>query len=494
MDYLDPKKMKQHRTLLFTGYILVSFAIVMTGLILLQQATKGYGLDKHGDVIQNGLMFLSSQPKGAEIYLNGKLNSNKTDSRLTLPSNVYNVELRRPGYNSWRRTIVLDAAEVEHFDYPLLFPTKLTTTTLASINGTPALSTQSPDRRWLLVSSNENALNFSVYDLKNPTKAATPISLPATILSAGATQSWKISEWADDNQHVVLEHHYDDKMEYIMVDRDTPEQSVNLTTTLSITPSKLTLNNRKYDQYYVYDAATHTLQTAALKAATLTPLLDHVLAYQSYSDNTVLYVTDSGAVTGKSLVKLKVGNATYTIRSVQAAPTYVLNLATYNGVMYLACGSSGDSRSYVYRDPVAQIKDRSNHLAVPAYVFHVAHPDYLSFSTTAQYILIENGPVVSVYDFLNKHGYSYNVTGAIDAPATHVSWMDGNRLAYVSSGKLTVIDYDKTNARTLVSASASYLPAFSPDYKFVYTLTHSALAGSADSALLQTSLLSSADR
>lgn len=466
----------------------------MAGLILMQQATNGYGLDKNGTVIQNGLLFLSSQPSGAEIYLNGKLNSNKTDARLTLPSDVYNVELRRPGYVSWRRTIELDAAQVEHFDYPLLFPTQLSTTSLASITGTPAMSTQSPDHRWLLVSANDNPLAFSVYDLKNPAKPATTISLPTNVLTAGLSQSWQVSEWADDNQHVVLEHHYDGKTEYILVDRSTPDQSINLTTTLSVNPSKLTLSNRKYDQYYVFDTVAHTLQTAVLKTAILTPLLDHVLAYQSYGDDTVLYVTDSGATAGKSIVKLKVGATTYTIRSVATAPSYVLNLATYSGVMYVACGSGGDGRAYVYKDPVSQIKSRINSLAVPVYVFHVLQPNYLAFSTNAQYILIENGSQISVYDLLNKHGYSYSLSGPIDAPATHVNWMDGNRIDYISNGKVTVIDYDKMNARTLISASSAYVPAFSPDFKLLFVLTHSALTGSTDSVLTQTSLRTAADR
>jgi hypothetical protein len=69
--------------------------------------------------------------------------------------------------------------------------------------------------------------------------------------------------------------------------------------------------------------------------------------------------------------------------------------------------------------------------------------------------------------------------------------MDGNRLTYVSNGKLSVFDYDDTNQHTLMNASPNYAPAFAPDYKNVYVLTPGTTSGSFD--LAQTSLLSSAD-
>jgi hypothetical protein len=77
--------------------------------------------------------------------------------------------------------------------------------------------------------------------------------------------------------------------------------------------------------------------------------------------------------------------------------------------------------------------------------------------------------------------------------------MDGDRLTYVSGGKLTVFDYDDTNQQTLVPASAGYLPAFAPDFKFVYTLapaasTPAAAATPGQAALDQTSLLTPADQ
>ncbi len=111
----------------------------------------------------------------------------------------------------------------------------------------------------------------------------------------------------------------------------------------------------------------------------------------------------------------------------------------------------------------------------------------MSFSASAQFIVAENGSRFGVYDIENKNGFNYTSPAPLDSPQLHASWMDGNRLVYASGGKLEVFDYDNLNHRSLISANANYLPAFAPDYKYVYVLGPSAVAGQTE--LTQTALL-----
>jgi hypothetical protein len=491
MDYLDTKKQFRQRIILMVGYVLVAVAIAIATLILLYQA-YGFGIGKNGAVIQNGLTFFSSQPHPASIYINNKLESVSTNTRLVLPAGIYHVKLTRNGYRDWQRTIELDGGSVEHFDYPLLFPSSLTTKKIQTFAAAPGLVTQSPDHRWLLVEDPSSMTNFNVYDLKNPTKPAVAVTLPASLLSkATDSESWQLGEWADDNQHVLLQHDYDGKTEFIMLDRTNPDQSVNLNTTLADSPSKLTLKNKKYDQYYVYDAATAALQTASLKTPQLTPVLQHVLTYQSYSDDTLLYVTDEGAAAGKVQVKLKTGDKTSLIRSLPSGTTYLVDLTKYSGTMYVAAGDTAGSKVYIFKDPVAQLAALPNQAVVPTQVLHVAQPNYLSFSPNTQFIVTSNGNYFGVYDIENDKGYNYTTAEPLDAPQVSAGWMDGDRLTYVSGGKLVVFDYDNTNHQTLMAANSRYLPAFAPDYKNAYVL---APGSGSQIDLTQTSLLTAADR
>lgn len=498
MEFLDPAKQMRHRVILWVGYILVAIGIVIATLVLLYQA-YGFGLGKNGQVIQNGLVFFSSQPHPAKIYLNGKLSKEQTNARIALPSGIYRVELERGGYRTWQRTIEVEGGDVQHFDYPLLVPSKLTSKKLAGFAGVPGLAIQSPDQRWLLVQKPNSMTSFSLYDLKAPAKAPVDIDLPASLLTKAVHQNWQLDEWADDNKHILLQHNYDGKREFILVDRTDSSKSQNLDKALSTDPAKLSLINKKYDQYYLYDSSAASLRKATLGSPAPVPVLDHVLNYQSYSDDTLLYATDTGAPAGKVLVKLKIGDKTYPVRTFPASPAgsaYLLNLTEYSGTLYLAVGSANTDKVYIYKDPVGQLHKLPNHALVPSQVLHVPAPNYVSFSNNAQFIMAESGKNFGVYDIENEKGYNYKMDRSLDKPQLHADWIDGNRMTYVSGGKVLMFDYDGTNKQTLVSDSPLYLPAFAPDFKFVYTLAPDVSKGSVpgQTNLDQTSLLIPTDQ
>lgn len=492
MDYLDPKKRFRHHVMLYVGYVLIGIAIVIGTIVLLYQA-YGFGLGKNGTVVQNGLFFFSSQPHPADIYVNGVRKSVKTNTRLGLPAGIYNIELQRDGYRDWRRTIGLEGGSVEHVDYPFLVPKTLTSKKIHDYGAAPGLTTQSPDRRWLLVEQPNTLTGFDLYDLKSPAKPAESLSLPSGLLSkAAGPENWQFAEWAGDNRHVLLQHNFDGKSEYVLIDRADPAQSVNVSTTLSLNPTKLTLRDKKYDQYYVYDAAGGVLRTVSLKNPQVQPYLEHVLSYKSYGEDTMLYATDSNVPAGKVQIRMRIGDKTSVIRTFPAGTTYLLDLTKYDGAMYVAAGASGANKVYIYKDPTGQFGENPDRALTPSQVLHVTTPNYLSFSDSAQFIVTENGAEFGVYDIENKEAYHYVSPFVLDAPQVHANWMDGNRLTYVSGGKLVIFDYDNANRQVLVNAASQYEPVFTPNFKFLYTIAPAASAGQFD--LNQTSLLIPADQ
>jgi len=493
MDYLDPRKEQAHSVILFTGYILITIGIVIGTLILIYRV-YGFTINKQGAVIQDGLTYFSSHPSSATIAIKGQPNTSRTNTRLSLPEGIYSVTISRNGYHDWQRQITVIGGGVRHFDYPFLIPTNLQTKPIDNFTSAPGLVTQSPDRRWLLVEQPGSIVNFRVYDLKNPTKAADTISIPGGILShATGSEVWQLSEWADDNRHVVLKHNYDGKTEYILVDRQTPGQSENLNTALSTTPTKLTLRDKKFDQYFIYDGASQLLQSTSLKDPSVhTNVQQHLLAYQSYGSNGLLYVTSDGAAKGQVLVKLDQGSHSYILRTFPSGTDYLVDLTQYSNSLYVAIGAVAQNKVYIYKDPIGQLAKNPHQALVPVQVLHVVSPNYLSFSSNAQFIVTESGTQFGVYDVQDSLGYSYTSSYALDAPQVHATWMDGDRLVYVSAGKLVMFDYDSANPETLMPADSQYLPFFAPDYKYVYSLGADA-SSSGGKQLQQTALLTPGD-
>jgi hypothetical protein len=488
MDFLDPKKSRAYMIRLITGYILISIAIVLAATVLLYLA-NGYNV-KQGKVVQNGLVFVSSAPGGASISLNGKRQDNQTNARLTLQSGTYTMRLTRDGYRDWQRTLTVEGGGVEHFDYPFLIPNDLKTSTVASYPSAPLLATQSPDRRWVLAQTSGST--FDVYDLRDPEvveQRKTTVTLPASLLTLpqSGNQTYEVAEWARNNTHVLLKHVVSNQFEYILFSRDKPSESINLTKQLQLSQTaSITLQDKKFDRYFVHDTVAKTLATATVNDTTTKPLLTGVIQYKSYGTNVILYATESGANDGSVAIRLYQDDKSYTIRQLAKQDVYLLDVTTYDNDWYVALGSKADNHVYVYRNPVERIKQDVTQPLVPVEILKVASPSYLEFSANTQFVLVENDRDIAVFDAENERSYTYKLDRPIDAPQAHVTWMDGNRLQFVSNGAITIVDYDGANMQTLITGGAAFKPMFDTTYKSIYSFAPAANNWSLSTASLRT--------
>lgn len=476
MDFLDPKKLRRHKIQLLVGYVLIAIALIIATTVLLYSA-YGFGVDKNGKVIQNGLVFLSTRPSPANIYVNNALNKSQTNTRVQLPAGQYAIKLQRDGYRTWERQVTVIGGDVQHFDYPFLFPSKLSTVSVKQYALAPALVSQSPDRHWAVVQNSTDFSQFDLFDLTKPKTAPTKISLPKDILTASDdSESWQETEWSTDNVHLLLKHLYQKagktQSEYIMLDRNDPTQSLNITKTINIAGSvKIVLRNKAYDQYWLYDQADDSLSVASVKAPTPIAYLNHVLTFKPYGADMVLYATDQTTTPGKVGIRLRQGNDTFALREVDPSPTpYLVDMAQYSGDWYVITGSPAENKVYIYKNPVSQLQAEPKTPAAPFRVLRLNNPNYVSFSANTQYIMAQSGTSFGVYDIFAGHQYTYTLKNALDAPQAHAVWMDGARLMYVSGGKQMVFDYDGSNAQMLEDALPQYLPFFDRDYKFSYSL------------------------
>lgn len=489
MDFFDPQKQKRHAIRLAIGYALMGVMLVLATTVLLYHA-YGFGLDKNGRVIQNGLVFVSSRPEGATVYVNGKKYKDSTNTRMSLPSGQYVMELKRDGYHDWKRVLTVEGGSVERFDYPLLFPTNLKSTVTKEYSSTPAFSTQSLDRRWLMLARSEQNM-FDLYDLGAKEPSARSLAVPADILAAGTTTTgWQLGEWAKDNRRVLLKRTYDKSgqagTEYILLDRESPDLSRNLSVAFGFTPTTVELRDQAHDRYYLYDQSSGQLFTATLNEPTPQPYISKVLAFTSEKD-TVAYVTTQDAEAGKALIRIKQNtDPAMTVRQVSVSPTYLLDIAAYEDALYLAAGASAEDRVFLFKDPIGSMRAAPKVSLAPIQILKVTAPSHVSFSANKRFVIVENGDKFAVYDAETDRGYAYQVPAVLDAPQAHATWMDGFRLSYVSAGKVVVFDFDGTNMRTLTAASPNHLPFFDRDYRFMYVLN-------GQNALTSTALLTPED-
>lgn len=477
MDFLDPKKRRQHAIRLMIGYVLVAIAVLLATTLLIMYA-YGFRLSRDGQLNQNGLVFVSSQPTNGRVLIDGEEEST-TNAKLNLPAGRYNMVISRDGYVDWRRRILVEGGSVDHYVYPLLLPTEFTSETVQTFPTTPVFTSQTPDKRWLLVQESAGD-RFSVYDLnRNPETVAETTELVVPVSITTPTEkpaTWEAVEWTSNNRHLLAVRNYvaneQKQSEYILIDRVRPEGSHNLTNDLSLAKTAtVTLRDKKADLYYVFDEAEKWLSTASLSEPTPVLVSSNVLQYKSYGPDILLYATDVNTNEGQTRLVLKNKDRVYDIRRVAASDTYLLDIARYDGEWYVVVGSSREPRVYLYEDPVRSITEGRSGRAVTSFAFSVNRANHVAFSANAQFIAVQNSTDIHVYDIDNVRAYRYELPFPLDKPQTRATWMDGYRLTYVSSGKQVLFEYDRNNSREITESSAARGGFFDRNNQYLYTFT-----------------------
>ncbi len=495
MDFLDPKAKRHHKIRLFIGYGLMAAVILTTSAILVFSA---YGFDvdrKTGEVIQNGLVFIDSAPDGATVRFNGQEQKDRTNNRFALPSGDYNVTIEKDGYRQWQRSFTLNGGEVERFNYPLLLPSTLERREIQAFAVAPTVVTQSPDRRWVLVGQTGSLTNYLEYDLNSldgPSKdpRLRQFGVPADLFTAAeGGHLIEPVEWSTDNRHILVKHSFANSYEFVVISRDQPATSININRLLGQNPTKITLRDKKFDQWYIYEQQGGVLQAASANK-TITPVAAEVTAYKTHDDNTLLYATPANGGANQR-VTLKQGNDSYTIREIATGPL-MLEIARYDNRWYVVVGSETEQKTYIYEDPVATLQKRDGSLVTPIAILKATSPlTAVSFSQNTRFIAAQSAQHFEIYDAEYDQTFRYDVGAAFD-PASPVTWMDGHRLSGRSGGKVIIFDFDSSNQQELVTAQVASPLLFNQDYEVVYNVDASAQA--AKSGLFVTQLRQPGDR
>jgi PEGA domain len=470
MDFLDPKRKKTHKIRLFLGYFLVAVAVAFGTLILLFQS-YGYDLDrKTGKLIQNGLMFVSSTPDNVNVYLNGELNKSQTDTKLTIPAGQYIVELKKDGYRDWKRSISLEGGSVERLTYPLMIPAELKLSDVQLYSTAPFFATQSPDRRWLMIWPTASLLSIDMFDTNAIDQEPVPLTLPADLFNGtGANHTLSLLEWSKDNRHLLLRHIYDGGSEFVMIDRESPEFSVNLTRRLGNAVDVISLRDKEYDQLYIHEKTSQRLSVYDINSQAIRGVLQDVIDYRTRGADMILYTSaDKSAVAPTTAIKLWDGANNYTLRTFPTEDKFIFDLTRNDDGWLVAIGPGSGKHIYIYKNPIDQLKSKTK-LAVPLSVLKIDQAKSLLFSSSGAYLLAQNGPELAVYDYEADRRFYYDLK-LLFSDSLPASWIDEDRLTVNSDNRSYIFDFDGSNLQPLTPTVANFTPYYNRDYSSQYNV------------------------
>ncbi len=475
MEFLDPVAKKRHLRNLFIGYGLLTVLIGLSTYLLILMATGLDFFNLKGEVIQNGLLFVDSQPDGAQVSLNGKPESRKTNGKYVLGGDDYNVQVKLDGYRSWQKRVSVLSGRVKNVRYIKLIPDKLSPGIVEPLDANLGFVSQSPDKRWLVVQTINGQAGLSVYDLNSSAPKAVAATLPIDKLVSedGLLGSLKVNEWADDNRHFLIQQTLPSGRKiFLLVDRQTPAEAVNLNTDLASDPTSLILRSKKYDQYYLLFAESGELKRADLKSKTVAPaLLDQVLAFETYGDDLIAYATTKDSLNGETAVKIYDGSKSYTLANTAFASDghYFLDIASYQGNWYYMVGSSATDKVLIYRNPLNFIAASEPKAATPSVVLKTGGAiERAGFSESMRLASIFSRKQIAVYDFEDAILTKANVSQLSDA--SQLSWADDFHYAYSDGTKYHLVEFDGQNDQALVEGRPGLNYFFNKDQSKLFTI------------------------
>lgn len=459
MDYLDPEKKKQHRLRLYIGYGLMAILIALTTVILVYLGS-GYDVDRDtGDLIQNGQVLLSSDPEGASVYLDNKIQKTKTTGKLVIPSGSYNVAVKKDGYRDWNQQIALEGGKILRLDYIKLIPENLEPTITQTFASAPSQVKQSSDKRYLSLVFAEQPLSIFVYDLVRPDEPAQQLTLlPSLLGDAKTTGSLSVIDWASDNKHMLVAHSVGSVIaDYLLISKDATETPVNLSTRYSLPDEAVvSLQNKIKDRYFIYTPSAKTVVTANLDNVTTALRLSAVEQFSAYDNDTILYVTSSGASTGKVAVRLTDGiEKTYLMRELAPETSYLLAVSKYGSTVVAALGATAENKVTVLRNPVGYLKaDTTRTIPLATTIFLLEKPTTVSFSADASVVLARGGKKIATHYFAEDRTSRYEVPLAIES--SPVTWLDGKHLSVTAGTTAYIMDFDGNNVQKLADSPGQY--------------------------------------
>lgn len=476
MEFLDPEEKRAKTLKLFFSYSVAAVAIVSTTVVL-SFVLQGADLFSRQIEQKNGLLFVDSKPVSANIYIDGQA-SKRTEARFVLPEARYSMKIVEDGYREWSKDIDVIGGQVRYHVYPKLFPIDIKTANISNYTEAPSIFTQSPDRKWLVLSPTNTQAILHKYNLDSPGSAPTQIVMPEDILTVEDLKTSKFEEveWSSDSKNVLYKKtNKDGVIQYLVINIDKPAESINITKNLALKQTDtVTLKDQKYDKYYILDTQSKILRAANLKNGIEPKILaEGVVKFKYYGDNIIVYATTSGALEDELSVRVLKNNETYLLEPIARSDNVLLDVAVYENDWYYVASSESSKDVKLYLNPLSQTPNLVDGGVIKAQItLLIENPRFVSFSNNTRFMAAQSKTNFAVYDAELTRKYRYKTP--VELPETGAKWMDGHRFSFASNNKVEVFEFDGQNKQTISDALPGYKTYYDKDYFYLYNLVSGA--------------------
>jgi hypothetical protein len=436
---------------------------VMVGVILGVGWIMGYRFDWNSHQIsQISLIQLGSFPSGANVDIDGKTQSFKTPGRQNVKTGQIAIKMSKPGYYDWTKSVNLHPSEVRWLTYARLVPMEIQTDSIKSFGAIKNV-VASPDCRWLLIQTDEQARTLELADMSDPKNVRfSTLKINDAALSElldGETERFSVVEWDGSSRYILLRREVGANVEYLRLDRRDAAGGRNLTREFGLRLVAPHFAGNGGDVFYGLtdqDLRRFDLAAKAMSA----PLITGVSAYEIHAGNNRLaYVGVTTDQPARQVVGIYNDGENVVIKTYDEVQPTQARLSHFEDKDYLAV-SRGETVAII-AEPLSQ----KTGARAEVYLSSPGGIDWLMFNELGRIVVAGHGDKLVSYDILTEENYSFQLPGLTRQPA----WLDDFHLLDLASGRLAIVEFDGLNHTDIVSGRGPAV--LSDDEKYLFSIS-----------------------
>lgn len=454
-------------------FMVLAVVFIVAALILV---TLGYRFDRTDrTIVQGGLIQFDSTPSGATVNLNSVRLSGRTRTRTAVSPGEHLVTMTRDGYRPWQKSVEVGSGRVLWLNYARLIPNDLTVENVASLPGVTS-SLASPNRRLIAMTTEATSPEITLVDISSDTPKVSTLELPDSIYSQTESDSpnerFRVEQWDKDSRYLLVEHRYDRKVEWIVVDTEDVSASSSLSSILDAPMTNVQFSQR--DGKTLYAIVEGDIRRLDTEEATISaPIVRGIKEFSLFNGSIIVYSTlpDSDNKS-RSVGYIHDGaSEPRTIRSFQGDTSTPLHVAVgkYYSTTYVAI-AHGESVEIL--EGSLPRSDSDDTLALEGYAVLTAPEsiDYLTSRLSGRFFVAQHGNSFITHDIELDKTTTTNLRG--ESPVKgRLGWLDDYRVWTSLDDVLRIYEFDGANQHDIMPIVSGQSPALTPNGRFLYAPT-----------------------
>lgn len=451
---MNAEKLKKRQSLKIIASEALMVLVVIITVAILALVVSGYWINSDFEVERQGMLQIASSPTGANINIDGETSPwpQRTNTSKVLPTGEHSITLTKEGYDSWSKTINIEEGLLYRLNYPRLFlqdrvteeimDTATATTAFISANHN-SMILANDTMKWKFVKLDSDKPESKSFDISNV------ISTP--VVSADAIQE---ATWDNDASHILFKLANEGASEWILLDVNHPDKSINLTKEFAGDFAKVKILDNSSNNLLVIQ--NHNLQKIDVVNRSISAVLAEKVTDFDHYDNEIIF----SAYLGEGELGDIAQN--YYVGMFKIGDNKITKVLTANSPLRAVISKFYEEKYLTIIEGTKVTIFRKSDLTEYKNYDISFEPQSILVGNDGGFIVMRADSQIASIDMEANLLREWSLEGKTSG------WLDNNMIYTVSEGELIVYDFDGYNGRTIAKNVSSRFPAGITDDKWLY--------------------------